>query len=278
MELDEQGKRLKHYWTVAAVLHALLFATFTIGSFFTSKPLLMQPTIMVDMVALPSQVKNNDAPPPDLSLPVKPNTPPPPPEEKPPEPEQVAKPTPPPPPEPKAPEKPAIDDMAFEKKKTADNRKRAAEALKRIREDAKKERAADDQKKKAALDKRKADLKAFEQKYRDAVRGNQVNQGTSLTGQMQATLNAYVGHVRDRLSSNWALPSYLQNQNLKATIVIHIDARGNVVKMEFTRTSGNNGFDSYAEQTVRASSPFFPPPAEMAPGLRNAGIEVKFPL
>lgn len=274
MELDEQRKRLKHYWTVAAALHGLLFASFSIGHFFTSKPLLMQPTIMVDMVALPSQVKNNDAPPPDLSLPVKPNTPPPPPEEKPAEPDQMTKPE----PAPKAPEKPAEDQMALERKKEADARKRAAEALKRIREDAKKERLADEQKKKSLAEKRKADLKAFEQKYRAAINGNAVNKGTSLTGQMQATLNAYVGHVRDRLSSNWALPSYLQNQNLKATIVIHIDARGNVVKMEFTRTSGNNGFDSYAEQTVRASSPFFPPPAEMAGGLRNAGIEVKFPL
>jgi TonB family protein len=277
MDLDEQQKRLKHYLTVAAILHGLLFSTFFIGSLFTSKPLLMQPTIMVDMVALPSQVKNNDAPPPDLSLPVKPNTPPPP-EVKPEPVTEAPKPTPPPPPEPKVPEPPAVDEMALERKKVTDARKRAADAMKRIREDAKKDRLADELKKKAALDKRKADLKAFEAKYRDAVRGNQVNQGTSLTGQMQATLNAYVGHVRDRLSSNWALPSYLQNQNLKAAIVIHIDARGNVVKMEFTRMSGNAGFDNNAEKTVRDSSPFFPPPAEMAPALRNNGVEVRFPL
>jgi colicin import membrane protein len=273
MELDEQGKQLKHYLVVAAILHALLFSTFFVGSLFTAKPLVFQPTIMVDMVALPSQVKNADAPPPDLSLPVKPNTPPP--EEKPPEPEEkTAKPE---PDEMKAPEKPAEDEMALEKKKAADAKKRAAEALKRIREEAKKERLADEAKKKAALDKRKADLKAFEQKYRDAQRGNQLNQGTSITGQMQATLNAYVGSVTEEIRSHWALPSYLQNQNYKASIVIHLGPRGNVERMEFTRTSGNSGFDNNAEGAIRQSK-FFPPPAEMANALRNSGIEVKFPL
>jgi outer membrane biosynthesis protein TonB len=263
MELDEQRKRIKHYVTVSVVLHALLFTCFTLGSIFAPKPLVMIPTIMVDMVALPSQVKNNDAPPPDLSLPVKPNAPPPPEEKL---------------PAPKEPEKPAVDEMALEQKKESEARKRATEALKRIREQAKKDRLSDEQKKKTQADKRKADLKAFEQKYRDAVRGNTKNEGTSLTGQMQATLNAYVGSVTDKLRSNWALPSFLQNQKLKASIVIHIDSHGNVVKMEFTRTSGNQLFDNYAEKAVSSSSPFFPPPAKMASGLRNSGIEVKFPL
>ncbi|MGZ3683954.1 MAG: energy transducer TonB, partial [Bdellovibrionota bacterium] len=185
-----------------------------------------------------------------------------------PEPQPVAKPEP----------KPQVDEMALERKKAADAKKRAADALKRIREQLKKDRLADEEKKHAAQEKRKSDLKNFEKKYREAISGNQKNEGTSLSGQMQSTLNAYVGHITDRIRSNWALPSYLQNTGHKASIVIHIDARGNVVKMEFTRTSGNQIFDNDAEKAVRDSSPFFPPPAEMASALRNSGIEVKFPL
>lgn len=266
MEIEAQAKKVNRYVAISFILHICLFLALSAGSFFVAKPILMEPTIHVDMVALPTQVKNNEAPPPDVTLPIKPNPPPPPPEETKPEPqpEKAAK-----------PEPTEEDQMALERKKEAEAKKRAEAALKRMREQLKKERQADEQKK---LEKRKADLKAFEQKYRQAIAGNQKNEGTSLTGQMQATLNAYVGAITDRIRSNWALPTFLQGQGLAAKIVIHIDARGNIVKMEFTRVSGNTLFDNNAEQAVRQSSPLPPPPAEMASGLRNSGVEVRFPL
>jgi TolA protein len=175
-------------------------------------------------------------------------------------------------PEPKAPS-PEEDEMALERKKEADAKKRAEAALRKMREQLRKERLAEEKKQ----EQRKADLAAFEKKYRQAVSGNQKNDGTALTGQMRNTLNAYVGAITDIIRSNWALPSFVQNQQLKAAIVIHIGSQGNVVRMEFTRTSGNNVFDDHAEGAIRASR-FPPPPADLAPPLRNGGVEVKFPL
>ena len=95
---------------------------------------------------------------------------------------------------------------------------------------------------------------------------------------MQATSNAYGNAVADRIRAQWALPSFLQSQNLHATIIIHLDGHGNVVAMEFTRVSGNTLFDNYAEGAIRRSSPLPPPPVELAPSLRRVGMEVGFPL
>lgn len=278
MENDHQRIKTERYVAISCALHTALFLSFLIGSALAPKPITYLPTVQVDVVALPSQVKNNDAPTPDLTKPVKPNAPEPVPAEpaksdpdqlEKPEKEAVA---------PKTKAEPKVDDMALERKKEAEAKKRADAALKRMREMLKKERQQEDEKKQAALEKRRADLKAFEQKYRQAINGNQKNEGTSLTGQQQATLNAYLAAVTDQIRSNWALPSFLQSQGLAARIVIHIDGRGNVVKMEFTRTSGNTVFDNNAEGAIRNANPFPPPPADMASGLRNSGIEVKFPL
>jgi TonB family protein len=263
MEIDLQRQRFERYVAGSFILHILLFLSLGVGSLFSPKTIKMEPTVLVDIVALPTQLKNSDQPPPDTTLPPKPNVQPPPPPEPKPEPEQVAK------PEPKAP--PQDDEMALERKKEADAKKRAEAALKHMREQLKKEKQAQEEK-------RKEDLAAFEQKYRQAIAGNQKNDGTSLTGQMKATLNAYVAAITDQIRSHWALPSFLQDQQLKAYIVIHIGSQGNVVSMEFSRVSGNKLFDDYAEKAIRTSSPLPPPPAEMASGLRNSGVEVKFPL
>ncbi|HEY8278372.1 MAG TPA: cell envelope integrity protein TolA [Bdellovibrionota bacterium] len=275
MDPTEQRQKAKRYVKISFLLHLALFLSFSIGSFFVAKPLLLTPSVQIDMVALPKNVKNDEAPPVDTSLPVKENPPPPPPPEEKSEPEpkeeEVAL--------PKAkPEPKPVDDLALKRQKEKEAEKRAKEALKKVRDQLKKEKEEEEEKKQAALEKRKADLKKFEQRYREAIAGNQTNTGSSDTGQLNATINAYAAHITGKIRSNWELPSFLQSQNLSAKIVIYIDSRGHVVKMEFTKVSGNAIFDDKAEAAVRRSNPFFPPPAEMASGLRNSGIEVKFPL
>ncbi len=267
MEIDQQRQRTERYVAISFSVHILLFLSFEIGDLFMQKPIVVEPSVLVDIVALPTEVKNNDQAPPDATLPPKPNMPPPPPSSPPATPEIATK------PEPKAPA-PDEDEMSLERRKEAQAKKRAEAALKRMRELLRRERLAEEERQQ----KRKADLEAFEKKYRQAISGNKKNDGTSLTGQMRATLNAYVGAITDKIRSNWALPSFLQDQKLVAWIVIHIDGRGNVVAMEFTRVSGNKLFDDYAEGAIRRSSPLPSPPTEMASGLRKSGVEVKFPL
>jgi colicin import membrane protein len=279
---NEQELKRKRYVTVSFVLHILFFLSFTVGSYFAPKTMTLSPSVQIDMVALPDQLKNQQQPDVDMTKPVKENPPPAPP----PEPEPEAK-KPEPVAEPEKPSEPDPDLMALEKEKQKlkkkkiedDAKKRAADALKKMKEQAKKEQEAEEQKRREALDKRKQDLKAFEEAYRKAQRGNQKNSGDSATGEVnQGVLDAYQSHMLSKIRANWGLPAFLQGKNLRATIRMHLDARGNVIKMEFTKVSGNNMFDGYAEGAIRQASPFAPPPAELAPRLKSEGVEVAFPI
>lgn len=287
MDSQDQQKqadlKAKRYVTVSFALHILLMLSFGIGSFFAPKTIQFTPSVQVDMVALPDQLKGEEPKDVDLSKPVKENMEEPPPSvdarvENPPEPEPE-------------PAKPDPDQLALEREKKEedlrkkkqreelDAKKRAADALKRMRAEEKKREEEEERRRLEALEKRRKDLQAFNEKYRQALKGNTKNQGDSATGEVgQAVMNAYQGHMLDRLRRNWALPQYLQGKGYRATIRIYLDARGNVVRKDFIRTSGNDMFDNNVESAVNQSSPFAPPPAEMAGGLRSAGVDVNFPL
>jgi|GEM_PF-6663902 len=277
-------QRTKRFVVISFASHIAFLLSFTIGSYFAPQSLVLAPSVQIDMVALPDTLKNQQQEDIDLTKPVKEDTPPapPPPEPEANKPEPVAEPTPPAQPDP--------DEMALEREKEkqkllkdkkkleADAKKRASEALKKMKEEAEKERLAEEKKRKDALEKRKKDLKDFEEAYRRAQRGNQKNEGTSATGDINAdTKNAYVGHLVDRIRSQWSLPQYLQNKGYRAEMRMYLNARGEVFKLEFTRVSGNNRFDEQAEAAIR-NAKFMPPPAEMASVLKNPGVLVQFPL
>lgn len=272
VDLEQQSKQLRHYSWVSLCLHVGLFLVGAIGSFFAPKPLLFQNAVQIDMVALPDQVKSQNESPVDVSLPVKDQPPPEKAEEPKAEPEEMAK------PESKPEPKPKPDPEAVALKREQEAKKRAEDALKKMRDQAKREAEAEKKKRQEALEKRKADLQRFEQAYRSAIRGNQVNQGNAASGALEATMNAYAGHITSRLQSRWTLPPFLQSQGYRAVVRLYIDARGNVTKMVFKSPSGNSHFDNQVESTIKQATPFAPPPEEMAPGLRSSGLEVLFPL
>ncbi|MGE3261886.1 MAG: TonB family protein [Bacteriovoracia bacterium] len=262
-QASEQKKTAKRYLTISFSLHAGLFLFLLFGQLvFPSKALVFNPAVQIDMVALPSQVKQENPDPIDTTLKVKEN-PPPPPEEKAqpdePEPAPIKAPTPP-----------------------KDSAKEAKNALERLREQVKKneskKQAENKKQQQEQLNKRKEDLKRFEETYRNAISGNQVHKGTNSTGDMAETLNAYGGHITERLRSNWGLPVWLQGKGLRAVVRIYIDGRGTVTQVTFLQRSGNDVFDEYVKTSVQKSSPFAPPPEDLAKGLRNTGVEVLFPL
>ena len=285
MDSQEQQKqaelKAKRFVTISFALHIALMLSFGIGSFFAPKTIQFTPSVQVDMVALPDQLKGEEPKDVDLSKPVKENM------EVPPNVEAKVEEPPEPEPEPE-PAKPDPEELALEREKKLeeqkrkaelDAKKRAAEALKRMRSEAKKREEEEERRRQEALEKRRKDLQAFNEKFRQALKGNQKNQGDSATGDVgQAVMSAYQGHMLDRLRRNWALPQYLQGKGYRATIRIYLDSRGNVVRKDFIRTSGNDMFDNNVESAVNQSSPFQPPPAEMAGGLRSAGVDVNFPL
>ncbi len=256
-----QRKKLRFFLQISLGLHLALFLFMMLGQWiFPSSTELFQPSVQIDMVALPDIVKSSADLNIDTSLPIK-DAPPPPPK---PEPEPA----------------PAEEEIALptpeQKDKQAESD--AKKALERLRNQKKKEQKAEDKRQQDLLQQREKDLKRFEETYRTAIKGNQLNEGTSMTGAMEATKNAYIGHVQSKLQANWALPVWLQSQGLRAVVVIYLDARGNIIRYQFSQSSGNDAFDNYVKGTLKNSSPFSPPPEEMAKILRNSGLGVKFPL
>ena len=250
------------YFALSLTLHASFFLL----ALFWQKlgphniPLLIQPTVKVDLVALPNEVKNPEPPPMDIAKPIA---------EKPPEL---------PPPEEKSEEETPVAPNKTSPKTHKDAENKAKNAIERMREEMETKKLAEDKKRKELLDKRKADLKKLEETYRSAVRGNQVNQGTSNTGQMEETKNAYGAYIANHLRENWSLPSYLQSKGFRAVVRIYLDQHGTVTKSIFTKYSGNDVFDEYVKSTIQQSSPFSPPPDEFSGKLRTVGMEVNFPL
>jgi colicin import membrane protein len=266
---NDQSKKLKRFVKISLGIHLGTFVLLSVGSFvFPSKGVEFLPTVQIDMVALPDLVKSQENSYIDKSLPVK-DAPPPPapkPETESKEEEVMAKPE---------PEK-KDDSMALKKQKEAE--REAKKALDNLRAMKTKNLKEEEKRRQQEVSKREQDLKRFDETYRNAIKGNQVNEGSSSSGAMQATVNAYAGHIREKLNSNWNLPVFLQTKGYRAVVRMYIDARGNIVRYSFTQFSGNDAFDNQVKAALQNSTPFAPPPEEMAKGLRNSGLEVKFPL
>jgi len=111
------------------------------------------------------------------------------------------------------------------------------------------------------------------------VKGNQISRGTTLVGDAKESRKpSYFDVVLQRLQSNWSLPIWLARQNLSAQVQIHIDSRGNVRHLKFVKPSGNPQFDETVEATIRASEPFPAPPIAFRASTLNQGILLGFPL
>lgn len=107
-----------------------------------------------------------------------------------------------------------------------------------------------------------------------AVKGNQISKGSSLSANAQtSTTPSYAEHVRERLQSYWALPPWIARQKLSAQVEVEINAAGMVSRLQFLRPSGNQQFDNEVKKTIQASQPFNPPE-----GGNSAKIVVGFPL
>jgi TonB family protein len=253
--------RLNRYLAFSFGAHGVVLSLFLIQKIvFPNNPLLFQPTVQVDLVALPNQVKAPEQMV-DTSLPVSDQAP------------EAA-------PEPDVPNEPNALVKETEKPKNPSKspeaiKKDANRALEKLKQEIEKQKVDARQK---LIEAEKERIKSLEQRSRQALRGNQVNQGTSASGALEQTINAYAGHVTERLRSNWALPTWLQSGNLSASVRIYIDQQGRIMSYAFTQSSGNEAFDNYVKGAVERSSPLAPPPAEMARQLQTNGIQVGFPL
>ena len=115
-----------------------------------------------------------------------------------------------------------------------------------------------------------------------ALAGNQLQKGTRLTGTSgtaEATVfGDYTAGLPDHLRSNWRLPSYLLEQDLRARVRVWVGTDGKVLKAEIYETSGNKEFDDRALAAVQKSSPLPVPPDLVKPSVLRGDILLGFPL
>lgn len=112
-----------------------------------------------------------------------------------------------------------------------------------------------------------------------AIKGNQVSAGTSLSGEARENAEAhYYDTLRDRLIENWALPVWLSRQKLSAQVLLRLDGRGRILVIRFRQSSGNQKFDEEVQRAIRASEPFPPPPVALQRWVASEGVVIGFPL
>lgn len=237
-QLNRQDDSFKLFVLVSLVIHlSVIFAISIKNAFFMSNETIVIPQSMrVDIVALPDKATEEPAPKPAKVAPTPP------------------KPTP-PKPAPKVEPKENVKDL----------QKRALEKLKAQTAIDKIKNEVDEEKAKAAKD---------EPAKPKQVKGNIVSSGSSFSGMSQLRVNEYLEDLTARLRDHWSLPQWLSEANLKASVVIDIDDRGNLVRREIYASSGNQVFDSACLAAVADASPFAPPPNE----LKSRLIMVRFPF
>jgi colicin import membrane protein len=118
---------------------------------------------------------------------------------------------------------------------------------------------------------------ARQAKLRQLLKGNAVSPGTALHGLDKTDFNEYLGELHNHVQEHWNLPEWLQNDTLKATVIVYIDFRGVVIKRVLEKSSGDSRFDNYALKAVDEASPFPQPPAKFVDVVKVDGIVLGFP-
>jgi TonB family protein len=245
--------------TFSIALHAcLFFFLVSKNSFFPeTKPLVIQPTLRVDLVGLPDQLKN-ELP---TALPNRPEQV---------EPEATKRDVPAPPP---VAEKNDLVIPTKEKvkpllQKEIDRKTQISQALKRIKSI---ERLKDLEEK---SEREKSDAASA-----TLIKGNKVSPGNSLSGEAKEALEvSYYEKVKDALTENWSLPPWLAKQDLAAQVMIQIDESGQLKNLRFLKSSGNSQFDGIVKETIQSSLPLPKPPKNLINQISEKGIVLGFPL
>ncbi len=111
----------------------------------------------------------------------------------------------------------------------------------------------------------------------NVVAGNQVAAGNALTGLEKIEYDRYFHELETRIHSQWTIPQWLTDSELKAQVLILLDERGFVTKKQFRASSGNDIFDAKVIEAIDGSSPLPPPPQRLRGVLSTSGIVLNFP-
>ena len=127
----------------------------------------------------------------------------------------------------------------------------------------------------------KEDLQRTKELKQLVMSGNKIVQGsfsfedTTSSGEV---LNSYLSLMIEKIRTQWKLPGYLMDQDLKCRVRIYLNNKGSLLKSELVESSGNQDFDQRAMSAIEKTSPFGSVPKEIQDSLSDGKILLGFPI
>lgn len=117
---------------------------------------------------------------------------------------------------------------------------------------------------------------AIEEKQKD-IAGNRIAKGTDLVGVEKIEYSNYKSTLHKAISSEWDLPKWLLEGDLRAVALIKIDEDGNLIFKQIVSSSGNSIYDEKVMEAIVDSAPFSPPPLKFKKIVFYEGVQLAFP-
>jgi colicin import membrane protein len=112
--------------------------------------------------------------------------------------------------------------------------------------------------------------------------GNKLSKGTAMYGDGAAgdltAFQAYASRLPDLVRPHWKLPSFLMDKNLKCRVRVWLNPNGEVARAVVYQSSGDNEYDQRAVEAVKAAAPFPALKEEFGKRAQNGDILLGFPL
>ena len=112
--------------------------------------------------------------------------------------------------------------------------------------------------------------------------GNKLSKGSAMYGDGSAgeltAFQAYASRLPDLVRPHWKLPSFLMDKNLKCRVRVWLNPNGEVARAVVYQSSGDNEYDQRAVDAVKAAAPFPALKDEFGKRAQNGDILLGFPL
>lgn len=112
--------------------------------------------------------------------------------------------------------------------------------------------------------------------------GNKLSKGTAMYGDGSAgdmtAFQAYASRLPDFVRPHWKLPSFLMDKNLKCRVRVWLNPNGEVARAVVYQSSGDTEYDQRAVEAVKAAAPFPALKEEFGKRAQNGDILLGFPL
>jgi TonB family protein len=112
--------------------------------------------------------------------------------------------------------------------------------------------------------------------------GNKLNKGTAMYGDGAAgdltAFQAYASRLPDLVRPHWKLPSFLMDKNLKCRVRVWLQPNGEVARAVVYQSSGDTEYDQRAVDAVKAAAPFPALKEEFGKRAQNGDLLLGFPL